>query len=89
MTASTDRIEREVLLTAHALAGLARAHRPEEFGDWFGCHCRARAMVAGKPLRGKVTHPVTSNVVFEVLIERIEPEHYFLALASLCRRSRR
>ena len=74
MTASTDRIERKVLLTAprsrvwHALTD------PKEFGDWFGVSLQSKAMVAGKPLRGNVTHPGYEHVVFEVMIERVEPE---------------
>ena len=74
MSASTDRIERKIFLKVprsrvwRALTDLG------EFGSWFGVSLQSKAMVAGKPVRGHVTHPGYEHVIFEVMIERVEPE---------------
>jgi uncharacterized protein YndB with AHSA1/START domain len=74
MTESTDRIERKILLKAPRSRVWRALTDPAEFGAWFGLSLPSKAMVAGKPLRGKVTHPGYEHVVFEILIERVEPE---------------
>src|SRR5580704_15055104 len=74
MTESTDRIERKILLRAPRSRVWRTLTDPAEFGDWFGLSLPNKAMVAGKPLRGKVTHPGYEHVVFEALVERVEPE---------------
>jgi uncharacterized protein YndB with AHSA1/START domain len=74
MAASTDRIERQILLKAsrarvwHALADA------QEFGVWFGVDFKGKAFDAGKCLQGKVTYPGYEHIVMEVTIERFEPE---------------
>jgi uncharacterized protein YndB with AHSA1/START domain len=74
MSASTDRIERKIMLKVPRSRVWRALTDPTEFGAWFGLSLQGTAMVAGKPLRGKVTHPGYEHVVFEVLIERVEPE---------------
>jgi len=74
MATSTDRIERQILLKAprsrvwHALADA------EAFGDWFGVALKGQRFVAGKPARGPITYPGYENLLFEIVLERIEPE---------------
>jgi uncharacterized protein YndB with AHSA1/START domain len=75
MPDSTDRIERKILLEAPRSRVWRALTDPVEFGDWFGVSVASKAMIAGKLLRGKVTHPGYEHVVFEVMIERIESDH--------------
>jgi uncharacterized protein YndB with AHSA1/START domain len=75
MTASTDRIERNILLKAPRSRVWRALSNPKEFGDWFGVSLLSKSMAAGQPVRGHITHPGYEHVVFEVMIERVEPEH--------------
>ncbi len=74
MTASTDRIERQILLKAprsrvwHALADA------EAFGTWFGVALKGQHFVAGESARGYITYPGYEHLLFEITLERIEPE---------------
>jgi uncharacterized protein YndB with AHSA1/START domain len=74
MVESTDRIERKIMLNAPRSRVWRALTDPKELGAWFGLSLQSKAMVAGQPLRGKVTHPGYEHLVFEVLIERVEPE---------------
>jgi uncharacterized protein YndB with AHSA1/START domain len=75
MTASTDRIERSIVLKAPRSRVWRALTNPKEFGDWFGVSLQSRSMTAGQPVRGHVTHSGYEHLVFEVMIERIESEH--------------
>lgn len=74
MNASTDRIEKQILLKAprsrvwHALADA------EAFGEWFGVALQGQRFVAGECVRGHITHPGYEHLLFEITLERIEPE---------------
>jgi len=74
MPTTTDRIERKILLRAPRSRVWRALSNPKEFGDWFGVSLQTDTMVAGMPLRGQVTYPGYEHVVFEVWIERVEPE---------------
>ncbi|OOG54682.1 vanillate O-demethylase oxidoreductase VanB [Rhodanobacter sp. B05] len=75
MNASTDRIEKQILLKAprprvwHALADA------ETFGDWFGVALKGQRFVAGESAHGHITYPGYEHLQFEITLERIEPEH--------------
>jgi uncharacterized protein YndB with AHSA1/START domain len=77
MNASTDRIERQILLQAprskvwHALADA------ESFGDWFGVNLKGQCFAVGETTRGHITYPGYEHLVCEMQIERIEPEYLF------------
>jgi len=71
---TTDRIERKILLKAPRSRVWRALSDAKEFGDWFGVSFNGKAMSAGKLLQGKVTHPGYEHVVFDVWIERVEPE---------------
>jgi uncharacterized protein YndB with AHSA1/START domain len=74
--ASTDRIEREVVLRA-PLARVWRALTDAgEFGRWFGVEMKD-TFEAGRTARGRITHPGYEHVVFEIQVERVEPERVF------------
>jgi uncharacterized protein YndB with AHSA1/START domain len=46
----------------------------EEFGNWFGVKLKGKAFAPGQRTFGNITYPGYEHVVFEVWIERMEPE---------------
>lgn len=76
MTESTDCIERSIVINA-PLARVWRAvSNAEEFGDWFGVALKGKTFAAGQRVQGQITHPGYEHLVFDVLVERIEPPRY-------------
>ena len=71
---NSDRIEQKVLLKAPRSRGWRALSNAEEFGSWFGVALKGEAFAPGKRARGRITHPGYEHIVFEVLIERMEPE---------------
>jgi uncharacterized protein YndB with AHSA1/START domain len=71
---STDRIEREILLRAPRARVWRASSNAEEFGNWFGVALKGGAFSAGQRVRGNITYPGYEHFVFDVLIERVEPE---------------
>jgi len=74
MNPSTDRIEREILLPAPRARVWRALSNAEEFGDWFGVALKGKTFAAGQRVQGQITYPGYEHVVFDVLIERMEPE---------------
>lgn len=74
--ASTDRIEKELLLRAPRSRVWRAIANVEEFGVWFGVKLEGR-FAEGAMIRGKITHPGYEHLTMEVVVERIEPETYF------------
>ena len=74
MSQSTDRIEREMLLKAPRARVWRALSNPDEFGNWFGVNLKGQKFVAGQKARGQITIPGYEHVVFEVLVESVEPE---------------
>lgn len=74
MNASTDRIERKILLKAPRSRVWRALANAEEFGRWFGVSLEGQAFVAGHRARGHITHPGYEHLLFDVLVERVEPE---------------
>src|SRR5882757_7874392 len=74
MTSSTDRIEREILLKAPRSRVWRALSNAEEFGDWFGVALKGKTFTAGERVQGQITYPGYEHIVWEVVIERIEPE---------------
>jgi uncharacterized protein YndB with AHSA1/START domain len=74
MSQSTDRIEREMLLKAPRARVWRALSNAEEFGNWFGVNLKGQKFVAGQKARGQITIPGYEHVVFEVLVESVEPE---------------
>jgi uncharacterized protein YndB with AHSA1/START domain len=73
---STDRIAKTVTLRAPRARVWRAISNAEEFGAWFGVKF-AGEFVAGATIRGHITYPGYEHVMMEVLVDRIEPEHYF------------
>jgi uncharacterized protein YndB with AHSA1/START domain len=74
MTQSTDRIERKILLKASRARVWRALANAEEFGSWFGVRLKDQSFAPGQRTHGQVTHPGYEHLVFEVWIERVEPE---------------
>ncbi|MDQ6653188.1 MAG: SRPBCC family protein [Acidobacteriota bacterium] len=74
MNPSTDRIERSILLKAPRSRVWRALANPEEFGNWFGVALKGKTFAAGQRVQGQITYPGYEHVVWDVLIERIEPE---------------
>src|SRR6266404_5258550 len=76
MNPSTDRIERDILLKAPRSRVWRALSNAEEFGDWFGVALRGKTFAAGKRVQGQITYPGYEHIVFDVVIERMEPERF-------------
>jgi uncharacterized protein YndB with AHSA1/START domain len=72
-----DRIERKVLLNVPRSRVWAALADAEAFGDWFGVALKGQRFVAGQRTQGKITYPGYEHLVWDVLVERIEPELVF------------
>lgn len=75
MKTTTDRIERQILLKAPRSRVWRALANAEAFGDWFGVALKGKQFIAGRRTQGNITYPGYEHVVWNVLIERIEPEH--------------
>jgi uncharacterized protein YndB with AHSA1/START domain len=73
---STDRIERHILLRAPRGRVWRALTDSAEFGRWFGVKVEG-AFAPGAHVRGAITHPGYEHVVFDITIERMEPERLF------------
>ena len=74
---STDRIERSVLINAAPSKVWKALTNAEAFGGWFGVALKGKLFAAGQQVQGHITIPGYEHVLFDVLIERIEPETLF------------
>jgi uncharacterized protein YndB with AHSA1/START domain len=74
MDPSTDRIEREILLKAPRSRVWRALSDAEEFGDWFGVALKGKAFAPGERVAGHITYPGYEHLVFDVLIEHMDPE---------------
>jgi uncharacterized protein YndB with AHSA1/START domain len=72
----TDRIERQILLRAPRGRVWRALTDSAEFGRWFGVKVEG-AFAPGAHVRGAITHPGYEHVVFDITIERMEPERLF------------
>ena len=74
MNDSPDRIERKILLKAPLSRVWRALSSAEEFGGWFGVALEGKAFKAGERTQGHITYPGYEHVIFDVVIERMEPE---------------
>ncbi|RON38070.1 vanillate O-demethylase oxidoreductase VanB [Pseudomonas frederiksbergensis] len=77
MNPASDRIERKILLKAprsHVWRVVANA---EAFGQWFGVSLEGKRFVAGEWTQGQITYPGYEHLLWNVLVERVEPERVF------------
>jgi uncharacterized protein YndB with AHSA1/START domain len=45
----------------------------EEFGNWFGVQLTGQHFAAGQRVQGHITHPGYEYIIWDVVIERVEP----------------
>lgn len=69
----TDRIERSILINASRERVWQALSDAEQFGTWFGADLKGQAFAAGQRTRGPITHPGYEHILFEAVIDRIEP----------------
>jgi uncharacterized protein YndB with AHSA1/START domain len=74
MTASTDRIERQILIQAPRSRVWRALSDAGEFGQWFGAALQGQTFAPGRQVRGPITIDGYRHVMFDVLVERVEPE---------------
>lgn len=77
MNPASDRIERKILLKAPRSQVWRVIAHAEQFGKWFGVALGGRRFVAGEWTQGQVTYPGYEHVLWNVLVERVEPERLF------------
>lgn len=77
MTSSTDRIERHILIKAPRARVWAALTNAEKFGDWFGAKLKGQTFEAGKQTLGPITICNYEHVMFDAIVERIEPQSLF------------
>jgi uncharacterized protein YndB with AHSA1/START domain len=73
---STDRIEKHMVLRAPRARVWRALTIAEQFGAWFRVKLEGE-FAAGETIRGRLVIPGYEHVTLEMLVERIEPEHYF------------
>ncbi len=74
MNTTTDRIKKEILLKAPPSRVWHALSNAERFGEWFGVALKGKSFSAGSRVRGQITSPGYEHIIFDVLIEDVEPE---------------
>lgn len=76
LAASTDRIEKQIVLRAPRSRVWRALTDAKEFGQWFQVEMKD-AFTPGATARGRITHPGYEHLTLEVQVERMEPERLF------------
>lgn len=69
----TDRIERSVVINAPRERVWRALSNAEEFGAWFGVKLEGQTFSSGRPTRGPLTVKGYEHIVWQVMVERVEP----------------
>lgn len=72
----SDRIQKTVLINANRSRVWRALTNAAEFGQWFRVKLEGR-FVPGEITSGHVTSPGHEHLRFEVVVERMDAEHYF------------
>lgn len=72
---STDRIERSIVINAPRSRVWQALSDAETFGRWFGADLRGQRFAPGQRARGPISIEGYTHIQFDVLVERVEPEH--------------
>lgn len=72
-TATTDRIEKQVLLRAPRARVWQALADAQEFGGWFGANLTG-TFAPGARVSGRVTHPGYDHLTMELSVEQMVPE---------------
>jgi uncharacterized protein YndB with AHSA1/START domain len=73
---NSDAIEKQIVLRAPRARIWRALTDAREFGTWFGVKLEG-AFEVGKAVRGRITHPGYEHLVFEMTIERMDPQDIF------------
>lgn len=73
----TDRVERQILIRAPLARVWHALTTAEEFGSWFGARLQGQTFAPGQRVRGPITICNYEHVMFDALIERMEPPTLF------------
>ena len=73
---NTDRIEKQFTVNASRSKVWKAISDSAEFGTWFGVELD-RPFTPGATVFGRLTIERYEHVTLEILIDRMEPEHYF------------
>lgn len=73
---STDRIQKTVVLRAPRSKVWRALTDPAQFGQWFGVKVE-EPFTPGRRVRGPVTTPEYAHLMFEITVDRMEPEQLF------------
>jgi uncharacterized protein YndB with AHSA1/START domain len=76
MKSSTDRIERKILLKAPRSRVWQALSNAEEFGAWFSVDLKGKTFEPGKRVQSHLTDPGYEHFIFDLVIERMEPERF-------------
>ena len=74
MTATSDRIEKKILLRASRERVWRALVDRTEFGEWFGVRLPAGTFSAGETVAGNITYPGYEHLVMTVDVETVEPQ---------------
>jgi uncharacterized protein YndB with AHSA1/START domain len=70
----TDRIERSIYIKAPRSRVWRAVSNAEEFGSWFGATLTGQTFAPGQRALGTVTGCGHGEVMFDVIVEKVEPE---------------
>jgi uncharacterized protein YndB with AHSA1/START domain len=70
----TDRIERTIQINAPRSRVWRALSNAEEYGDWFGANLKGQTFEPGRRVQGPITIAGYEHIVFDVIVERIEPQ---------------
>jgi uncharacterized protein YndB with AHSA1/START domain len=73
---STDRIQKTVVLRAPRSKVWRALTDPAQFSQWFGVKVEEH-FTPGRRVRGPVTTPEYAHLMFEITVDRMEPEQLF------------
>lgn len=77
MNASTDRIERRILLKAPRAKVWRALADAESFGEWFGVRLQGQRFAPGERAQGHITYPGYEHLLMNVVVQKMEPERLF------------
>ena len=74
---ASDRIERSILIEAPRARVWQVLTDAEQFGRWFGADLKGKTFAVGRRTQGPISIPGFTHVMFDVTVERMEPQHGF------------
>ncbi|MES2017692.1 MAG: SRPBCC family protein [Pseudomonadota bacterium] len=76
-TTDTNSIERSIVINAPRERVWQALSQAEQFGTWFGANLKGQQFKAGQRVRGPITSCGYEHVMFDAVVERLEPQDVF------------